>query len=51
MTLTNNSNSRLDIDNLPLYCLEVFVLNTLTGYQIHLFFKAMFDVLGLEARS
>lgn len=40
-TLQNVSNqkfgSRLDIDDLPLYCLKVFVFDATAGYQIHLF--------------
>lgn len=38
--------SRLDIDDLPLYCLEIVVLNASSGYQVYLFLEALFDVLG-----
>ena len=38
--------SRLDIDDLRFYCLEVFVLHTPAGDQVHLFVKALFNVMG-----
>jgi hypothetical protein len=46
MSLTYSSGSRLDIDNLLLYCLEVFVLNASAGNQVHLLVETLFDEKG-----